>query len=142
MTNTRTKKTYKITSADYSLHCHKIKFYTPCGVCKVIEKVKTPWQYMAPAKIRLSFKQMPCVNDAKVSKYPYMIHGYGTGDHRKKIIDRINKFNGYITRGCIGLKDNDVLEVYKTLNIGDKIFIKSYIDKNLENYVKKYSVSK
>ena len=139
MTNTETKKKYKITSGDFSSKCHKIKFYTPCGECKVIKKSKTSWQYMAPATIRLNFKQMPCVSNANVSKYPYMIHGYGTGPHRKKIIDRIKKYNGYITRGCIGLNDKDILEIHDLLNIGDKIFIKSYTNKNLEAYVKKYT---
>ena len=68
ITNTQTKKTYKITSADFSLNCHKTKFYTPYGECKVIEKIKTNWKYMAPVKIRLNFRQMPCVNNAGVTK--------------------------------------------------------------------------
>ena len=139
--NTANKKTYEMISGDYLKNCHDKKFYTPCGYCRVMGKRREYSNIYYPLFIRLSFSRLPCVSDEQVSNFPYAIHGYGKNEHRARVKMQNERFSGYITRGCIELKDADLIEVYKMLKIGDYIYIKQYEDDEIKKYMKKYCKS-
>ena len=132
-------KTYKMYSGDYKKTNRIKQYYTPCGTCQVLEKKKDNSLMYFPFFIRLSFFKLPCVYNENVSNYPYGIHGYGRGSHRKRVSIKGNKFNGYITRGCITLNDADLKELYNTIKVGDYVYVEQYNNKKLQNYMKKFS---
>ncbi len=136
--NPITDKKYDVISGDYLQYCHKNKFYTPCGECRVLSKKRSNAKHMYPLAIKLNFKRLPCVRNENVSSHPYLIHGFGKGLYLKKLLIRNKKFNGYVTRGCIGVANGDIPEVYNMLAVGDRILIKSYNNDNIKKYMRKH----
>lgn len=138
--NTVTNKTYSIGSGDYSNYLHGKRYFTPCGECKIIEKKPNDGIKYYPIFIRLNFGRLPSVKNENVSKCPYAIHGLGKGAFRKKRFNSNKiKFSGYVTRGCIAMKDKDAHEIYDLLEVGDTIYIKNYENPKISEYVQKYS---
>ena len=140
LVNTTNNKTYQIGSGDYSNFLHSKKYFTPCGECKIIEKKPNNGNQYYPIFIRLNFAKLPSVKNEGVSKCPYAIHGLGKGLFRKKRFENeVIKFSGYVTRGCVTLKDEDIYEIYDLLEVGGIVYIKNYEHPQIGKYVQKYS---
>jgi lipoprotein-anchoring transpeptidase ErfK/SrfK len=137
--NTKNNKKYKMFSGDYKKSNRKKHYYTPSGVCQIIQKRKDNTLMYYPLFIRLSFYRLPCVYDEQVSEMPYAIHGYGKQPHRKRVLEQAKKYSGYISRGCIELNDNDLVDLYNTINVGDSVYVLPYNDIKIQEYMKKYS---
>ena len=130
-------KSYDIATADINGDNHEHAYYTPVGLTKIIEKKKVT-NIFFPAFIRLNFLKLPFVN-LQDGKRPYFLHGpYGI---EAKMLEKNGRFknNGYLSKGCVRFKENDILELYENLNIGDIVKIIEYNDKDINNFIKKHS---
>lgn len=137
--NKTNNKKYKMFSGDYKKSNRKKHYYTPCGICQIMEKRKDNGLMYYPFFIRLSFYRLPCVYNEKVSRTPYAIHGYGRQPHRKKVIEQGKKYLGYISRGCIELNNEDLEDLFNTIKVGDYVYVLPYKDIRIQKYMKKYS---
>ena len=130
-------KVFEIATADIYGNNHDHPFYTPVGITKIIEKKKITNIYY-PAFIRLNFLKLPFVN-LQDGRRPYLLHGpYGI---EAKMLEKDGRFknNGYLSKGCIRFKENDMIELYEKIEIGDIIEILDYNDNDINNFIKKHS---
>ena len=130
----RTNNTYNIASGDiYGKH-HSHPYYTPVGETTILEKRKVGNMFK-PAFIRMGFLTLPNVALPKTSK-PYLIHGpMDNGNTFTK--DREFVDGGRLSKGCIRLKNNELMELFNNTRVGDKVLVKEYKDKKINNWVKK-----
>ena len=132
----RNNKTYNIASGDiYGKH-HSHPYYTPVGETKIVEKRKVGGKF-SPAFLRMGFLTLPNVNIRKSAK-PYLIHG---PMYYLKPLDKNGKFKdgGRLSKGCIRFYENELMEFFNITKVGDKVLVKEYNDKKINDWVKKYS---
>ncbi len=133
-------KTFPVATGDIYGDCHDHPYYTPTGYCRVKYKEIVKYGKFMPCFICLSFYKLPNVKGPKDCT-PYWLHG--PYDDYKDVFDLDGKFknNGYLSKGCIRFRENDLWEVYKTLKEGDLVQILDYKDPVINGYVKKHSKS-